>query len=373
MSNHPRKFMVARAPNAGIGDHLSCVLGAWWYAKRTGRELVIDWRGSRFNPELGRNCFFDFFEPIRSIGGVRVIADNSVPDIYSGHQGLYHHKWTADNLVAFWHVSHTVEEKSHLADLARTGRDRPESIVIANQHLPLPDDQSVLAPALGSLRFRERFRARADAFLGGHTEDHSLAAIHIRHGNGENIGHRVAYWLDPIDLFRQIRRNASTDIHRPGIHGEFNDNMPPSLTAVRRGTRSERRIYRLVRHWIEYQRAESGLPLVPVLFTDAEQVVEGLRKELPDTVHYESSLLPAGKGPLHQIATPHSSVDSCNGSNVVEDMFTELEILQRCHRLVCIPSQFTIFRRAGLPPERIKMLLPPKVNRLVARFAAKVF
>ena len=44
------QVVVARHPNGGIGDHLSCLIGAWFYAKRTGRTLVIDWRGSRFNP-----------------------------------------------------------------------------------------------------------------------------------------------------------------------------------------------------------------------------------------------------------------------------------------------------------------------------------
>jgi hypothetical protein len=112
---------------------------------------------------------------------------------------------------------------------------------------------------------------------------------------------------------------------------------------------------------------------VPVLFTDAVQVVEGLRQELPETLHYDASLLPAGKGPLHQIASPDASVKACSGAGVVEDMFTELEILQRCERLVCIPSQFTIFRRAGLPSEYINILSPSMTNRLVVKIASTTF
>src|SRR4051812_11790599 len=94
------RYVVARHCFAGIGDHLSCLLGAWWFARRTGRVLAVDWRGSRFNSDaaMRRNCFHDYFEPQRSLGGVRVIADDGAGGLqYPGP--IWPEKWTRSILA----------------------------------------------------------------------------------------------------------------------------------------------------------------------------------------------------------------------------------------------------------------------------------
>src|ERR1700741_3157534 len=105
------RFVVARHCNAGIGDHLSCLIGAWWLAKRTGRTLVVDWRGSRFNPDpsLTRNCFFSFFESVPSLAGVPVVAGDDVSAI-TYPEPIWPQKWTAESLASSDHLSHTSEE-----------------------------------------------------------------------------------------------------------------------------------------------------------------------------------------------------------------------------------------------------------------------
>src|SRR5437879_815431 len=77
------RYVVARHCYGGIGDHLSCLVGCWWLAKRTNRTLVVDWRGSRFNldPSMKRNCFLNYFELTHRLGGVEIIADDSVSSI----------------------------------------------------------------------------------------------------------------------------------------------------------------------------------------------------------------------------------------------------------------------------------------------------
>ena len=89
-----QKFIVARFPNAGIGDHLSSVLGCWRYAKQTGRTLVVDWRGSRFNTDHSTNAFFRFFQQTDSIAGVPVIADDDLSEIYTETADFYWSKWS---------------------------------------------------------------------------------------------------------------------------------------------------------------------------------------------------------------------------------------------------------------------------------------
>lgn len=365
-SNGTCRYVVARAPNAGIGDHLSCLLGAWWYAKRTGRALVVDWRGSRFNSRFGHNCFFDYFERVREIDGVPVFADDDVAEIL-GSGPFFFPKWSPESVGATHHVGHSREEMSAIYALVETGVQRPEPVVIINQHLPLPRDRSGLARALLSLRFQPRFSERADLFLRSVVGESPVVGVHIRHGNGENIGDRVMYWLDPVDLFRQLRENRRTDIHRAGAHGAFRDNMPPSLMAVRRNTRAERALYRNVgRHFIRLKRALPGQSKL-LLFTDSMQVVDGLRQVIPDVTRYDATLIPIGDGPLHKVSDKGVVV-----SSLIDDMLIELSILRRCAALIYMPSQFTVLSRAALPEDCLVSLRPSLTSRLVKRFACAV-
>jgi hypothetical protein len=77
------RYVIARHCAGGIGDHLSYLVGSWGIAKRTGRTLVIDWRGSRFNtdPTLGRDCFADYFVVPQTIAGIKIVADGRVSSL----------------------------------------------------------------------------------------------------------------------------------------------------------------------------------------------------------------------------------------------------------------------------------------------------
>ena len=52
---------------------------------------------------------------------------------------------------------------------------------------------------------------------------------------------------------------------------------------------------------------------------------------------------------------------------LIEDMFTELALLQRCSGLICLPSQFTVLARAALPDDRLSMLRPSLISRVVVK------
>ena len=107
------RYVVARYCFGGIGDHLSCIIGAWWLARRTGRTLVVDWRGSRFNadPLMQHNCFHDFFEAKQTLGGVEVVADDSVGAIHYSAP-MWPEKWTPSALASPDHMKHTSTEKA---------------------------------------------------------------------------------------------------------------------------------------------------------------------------------------------------------------------------------------------------------------------
>ena len=223
------RYVVARHCHEGIGAHVSCLLGAWWYAKQTGRTLVIDWRGSRYNndPSGRHNCFYDYFEKVDYLDGVRTIADDSVATL-SYCPPFYPTKWTVSNLRSTDHVKHSREEVDSVNMLVTSGRDRPESVVAFNQGINLPPKESARA-LFKQLRFSEQIRSESQKFWNEHFGNSPAIGIHIRHGNGENIDTRAAYWLSPMALARQLILNNSVNIHRAGTSGRFSDNMPPSL------------------------------------------------------------------------------------------------------------------------------------------------
>src|SRR6266576_2265321 len=121
MANH---YVVARHCYGGIGDHLSCLIGAWWLARRTNRILIIDWRGSRFSsdPSMRHNCFPDYFEPRDKLCGVAVIADDSVGAIRYPLP-IWPGKWNQAGLESPNHLKHTAAEVATVNSLVTSDRE----------------------------------------------------------------------------------------------------------------------------------------------------------------------------------------------------------------------------------------------------------
>ena len=72
-----KKFVVSRRIS-GLGDCIISMIGAWHYAKLTGRTLVVDWRSSLYLKDKKQNAFSVYFKPISEIGGVPIICDDAV-------------------------------------------------------------------------------------------------------------------------------------------------------------------------------------------------------------------------------------------------------------------------------------------------------
>src|SRR6185369_2951504 len=182
--------------------------------KRTGRTLVVDWRCSRFNTDASqlRNCFEDWFQPLASAGGVEVISDDTVGAMDWRGATLWPSKWTAEHLQTAVHLSHTADELQKATDILTTGTDMPQDVVVFNSYL-LPWPPKVEARQFfEQLRFSREIEeevSRIRRLRGGRAE----IAIHIRHGNGENIGGRAAFWLRPFSLLTQLRLNKSRSMH----------------------------------------------------------------------------------------------------------------------------------------------------------------
>lgn len=362
--------VVARYPNAGIGDHISCLIGAWYYAKQTGRTLVIDWRGSRFNsdPTCAENCFHQLFDISEEFLDVPVISGDDVTDL-EYDLPIFPNKWTPENLAATAHQPHTTDEISAINTLAHTGQNRQEPTVVFNQTIyPVPPYEQV-RPFLKALKFAEPIRVAADKVWRDLIGDRPAIAIHIRHGNGENIGARAAYWLGPTDLHRQIKLNAAVDMHAPGTHGRFNDNTAESLIPATELQSSQMSFLRSVAKNIERMKVNAGFHNArPILFCDSKTVAEALPQIMPDIAIPPKTFIKSGDGPLHAISIEDGAAKPI-ASQVTFDMMVELCLMRKCSALVCMQSNFSILSRIELEEGKIHILRPPLINRLIQKAA----
>ena len=361
------RYVVARHPNAGIGDHLSCVIGAWWFAKRTGRVLVIDWRGSRFcsSPSSEHNCFTDFFGQYDTIDGVSVICDQTVSRVnYRGP--FFPLKWNALNIIDKSYIKHTKSEVDDINKLATSLEDRPEPTVAFNQWIyPAPPKDAVRS-MLRELQFSDSIKTVADEFWQKSFRDGNAVAIHIRHGNGENIGARAACWLDPWRFIQQLRLNSSSDIHRPGIHGRFSDNMPESLIRSTDIVGSEERFLKRVKRVVK--RVQKYTPdLTPILFCDSRVVADKFTEIMPGTVILDKIFLNPNAGPLHSLSSELDLASRTRQEAIVFQMAVEMELMRRCSALVCMDSGFSILSKALIDDRNIEILKPTLINRLIER------
>jgi hypothetical protein len=372
MSN---RYVVARHCFGGIGDHLLCLIGAWWVARRTGRILVVDWRGSRFNPNPpGGNCFYSYFERVTTLGGVEIIADDTVAEI-DFPLPMWPNKWTTATLKSPDHIKHTSTEVSDVNKMVNSDADVAQPTVVLNQWIkPLPP-RDAMREMLRDLRAVESIRARADDFWGEHIDSRPAVAIHLRHGNGENIGLRAAFWLGPIALAKQLMLDAGNDIHKSGLSGRFSDNAAESLVGSPSQSGAERRFGRRVA--AEFRSLSQITVLanaVPFLFCDSAQIIKMMKEILPNLVACPKRLLNRGEGPLHQFdagAVRHSENGGVRGgtiaNEITNEMFVELELMRRCAALIYMDSGFSIVSRIMLDDSRLVPLTPNFVNRFVPK------
>ncbi len=370
------KYVVARHCHGGIGDHLSCLIGAWWLAKRTSRKLVVDWRGSQFNPDSSQtsNCFLRYFDSRAMLAGVDVVADEAVERIRYP-EPLWPSKWTGSILKGPHHLKHSAEEIAAVNRLVNSDEDRIEPTVVINQWVDSPP-RAAIKELIKELQFADLIRAEASRFWENHVGSAPAIAIHVRHGNGENVGARAAYWLGPIALMRQLSMNARSDMHAVGLSGQFADNMPRSLVGSRNQAQAEERFCRHIAS--EFRNLCDRLELrnaLPFLFCDAGQAIETFRKVMPSVVFREKQLRPEGSGPLHQVRSEIVKDGVRSGTvdqTVTFDMFVEMELMRRCAGLVYMDSGFSLLTRFGLDDDRLHRLRPTLVNRVIVR-AAKYF
>lgn len=187
------KYVITKR-SAGLGDLLISLWSAWWYAKHTNRQLVIDWRNSTYAQNNQQNILYDILETPQEIGGVRLHGDISKLSSLKSSD-FYPPCWNLENLHqgAF----ESPERRKDQQDLVKSCQDKRESVVIFSECLAnlIPDPHQE-KQFFKQLRFNPTWVQMADTFAKNKFGDKRLIGLHMRHGNGGNIMGHTPYWKD---------------------------------------------------------------------------------------------------------------------------------------------------------------------------------
>ena len=315
------KFVVSRR-STGWGDCIISLISAWHYARRTGRTLVIDWRSSCYLGDPSRSAFPAYFEPVRSIGGVPVVADDTVGtlnyptpvQVSFGHDALRGlNRWLAERNLApsaqhvttAYHLSHA-EERA----LVERGEDVAAPTVVLQCSLSegLPALTSCQA-FLAEIRPRREIRREIKRFVRARFTGPPVIAVHVRYGSRAILDAHNKYWLDD----------------------------DRALTTIYDGIR----------------RASAALdgPSRVFVCTDKRRILEAIRSEIPEVITRAKYLQPEGPSELHAWDNPTGIRET-----VGRDALIEMFLLARADALVCYPpnSFFSFYARTCADGPRYK-------------------
>jgi hypothetical protein len=189
---------VVTRRTAGLGDLLVNLLAAWRFAEQTGRTLVADWRGSYYLQDPAENLFCSLFEPLSCLAGVPFVADDdlsAVPYAEPFHPAL----WTRALLECPPNraAADVMADRDAAVALVRSGEDVAAPTVVfdgcINDALP---SVARCREVLAELRPVASVRAEVEAFRAAHLDGRRVVAVHLRHGNGGEIGDHARYWTD---------------------------------------------------------------------------------------------------------------------------------------------------------------------------------
>ncbi len=218
---------------SGLGCCLFVLAPCWKYALKTGRTLVIDWRGNpytRSDPE--KNLFSLLFQPPDPVEiGVSCIADDSINDLQFpqpilGPAGeISQESGLVDRLpVGGLHINTMKNIITSCADvyLPTVMPSLKTTYFVAEKFGP----QGFQRPSMftfreaqrlyKSLKLQPQWAAMVSKFYQGHMADRPVIGMHIRYGNGEGkyrshfLKREIQDFASFIEsLVNKIRRYAS--------------------------------------------------------------------------------------------------------------------------------------------------------------------
>ncbi|MGY8668925.1 nodulation protein NodZ [Bradyrhizobium sp. UFLA05-109] len=296
------RFVVSRR-RTGFGDCLWSLASAWQYAKRTGRTLVIDWRGSCYLDEPFTNAFGVFFEPIQDIAGVPVICDDRINQL-SLPGPFFPTWWNRPSIDCVCRPDEQIfRERDELRQLFEAQDDTHANTVVCDACLMWGCDQDAERQIFRAVKLRSEVQARIDAIYQEHFEGRSVIGVHVRHGNGEDIMGHAPYWADPERALQQV------------------------CTAIEKAKAAS------------YQK-----PVRVFLCTDSPKVLDRVSSMFPDLFTTSKRFQAVQAGPLHS-----AELGAEGGFSALIEMY----LLGRCDTVIRFPPTSAFTRYARLVAPRI--------------------
>ncbi|PBB77746.1 nodulation protein NodZ [Mesorhizobium sp. WSM3879] len=294
------RFVVSRR-REGLGDCLWSLASAWDYARRTGRALGIDWRGSCYLDDPFANAFPVFFKPIEEIGGVPVICDDQINHV-SFPGPFFPSWWNKPSIDCVYRPDEQIfQERDELSGLFRAQDDCEANTVICDACLMWRCDEEAERTIFRSITPRAEIEDRIEALYQEHFAGHSVIGVHVRHGNGENIMDHAPYWADQKIALEQV------------------------CTAIRMA-----------------KAQPHPKPVRVFLCTDSAKVVDHLSGAFPELFTVPKRFQADQAGPLHSAAL---------GAEGGFSALVEMYLLGRCDTAIRFPptSAFSRYARLFVP------------------------
>lgn len=235
------KHCVVTRKATGLGSDLVSVAGAFFYARNTGRNLVIDWRNSLYLDNGATNLFPLLFEIPDTIDGVDIfMADGNFDD---------------GTLAPPLKYCKALDFKEYHEEMLCSPRAVRESIVVTRpmHHLPSEEMQKNI---FSLIHPKKPLLEQIEAYRREHFGEKRMAGIHIRHGNGEFLGEKR-------DLL------------------------------ILRG------IQHIVDKCTEILINASPQPEKVFICTDSQELRDALSHRFPDSCYYASTIGTRGEGAIH--------------------------------------------------------------------------
>jgi Nodulation protein Z (NodZ) len=300
---------------AGLGSCLVALFRAWYYARRTRRHLIVDWRHSLYSPDPACNLFSLLFENRSAIADVPIVCGSAVAS-FPFPEPFFPLGWNSENIHrypagyqppdALDAAYPTIKSRRRVQYEICTGaRDVPEPTVVFHHGLRSPaggpgecyypalPPTEVLQTFLDGLTPRVSIASIVDAFAARHFQRRPVVGLQVRHGNGEQDG------LAP----RRLSRDPMTVLE------EYVAALRPFRERV-------------------------GEPGTLFLCTDSIDVEERFTARLSNVITFPKQLRASGAGPLHLDA---GSPDAAVGA------LADMLLLSRCDALLHTNSQVTFY------------------------------
>lgn len=239
------RFLISKK-HTGLGSDMATIVGGWYYASRTARTLVIDWRNSRYLLDRSANAFPRLFQPMDQIAGVQILCDDSVAEEKFPKPVVSLHKL----------------EPRRRRLLIRDGADVDASTLVNKNPMHILPSLTAQRTIFSALRLHPDVYHELEVFRRREFGAAKVLGIHVRHGNGEHLGFGRETNLEELKL--QIVRNC--------------------------------------KRLCEALKKSACLRVKVFLATDSQEVEDTLKSALPNVVTRSKLFHVTGGGPLHRRA-----------------------------------------------------------------------